>query len=125
MLDKPEKTLDLVDALKAAVPFEVELTPELTASLRAQEPPIVVSPRQVVSQVSYAGDEGGIVCHILPEGDEHAVIASLTHLRMPRNNPLATAVFDYQKHRMKKLKKQAREATVGLRRHYGRTAGRG
>jgi len=105
MLDKPEKTRELIDALRAALPFEVELTPEVIAGLSAQEPPVVVSPRQVVSQVSYAGDEGGIMCHIVLEESENAVVASLTHLRMSRKNPLAAAVFDYQKHRMKKLKK--------------------
>jgi hypothetical protein len=105
MLDKPEKTLELIDALKAAVPFEVELPPALIAGLRAKERRVVIRPQQVVSQVSYAGDEGGIMCHIVLEEIENAVVASLTHLRMSRKNPLAAAVFDYQKHRMKKLKK--------------------
>ncbi len=108
MLDKPEKTRELMDALEAALPFEVELPPKLIAHLRAQKPPVVVRPQQVVSQVSYAGDAGGIMCHILPEESESAVIVSMTHVRMSRNNPLAAAVFDYQKHRVKKLKKQNR-----------------
>ena len=50
MLDKPEKTRELVDALKAALPFEIELTPEAIAGLRAQQPPVVVKPQQIVSQ---------------------------------------------------------------------------
>jgi hypothetical protein len=37
MLDKPEKTRQLVTALKAAAPFEVELTPDVAAHLRAQD----------------------------------------------------------------------------------------
>jgi hypothetical protein len=107
MLDKPEKTSELLDALRAALPFEVELAPELIARLRAETPSVVVTPQQVVSQVSYAGDEGGVMCHILPkETAKDAVIVSLTYLRMSRKNPLAAAVFDYQKHRMKKLKKR-------------------
>jgi hypothetical protein len=88
MLDKPEKTRELVDALKAALPFEIELTPEAIAGLRAQQPPVVVKPQQIVSQISYAGDEGGIVCHILPEETKSAVIISMTHVRMRRRNPL-------------------------------------
>ena len=106
MLDKLEKTRELVDALEAALPFEVELTPEVIARLRAGQPPVVVKPQQIVSQVSYAGDEGGIMCHLLLEGTERVVIVSMTHVRMPRRSPLAAAVFDYQKHRVKKLKKQ-------------------
>ena len=106
MFDKPEKTRDLMTALKAALPFEVELTPEAIAHLRTQQTPIVVKPKQIVSQISYAGDEGGILCHLLPEETENAIIISMTHVRMHRKNPLAAAVFDYQRHRVKKLKKQ-------------------
>ena len=66
MLDNPEKTARLLAALKAAVPFEVDLTPAVVKQL----------------------------------------FISLTHVRMPRTMPLAAAVADYQKHRVKKLKKQ-------------------
>ena len=37
MLDNPEKTARLVAALKAAVPFEVELTPEVVKQLQADK----------------------------------------------------------------------------------------
>jgi hypothetical protein len=33
---------------------------------------------------------------------------SLTYIRMPRLSALATATLSYQKHRLKKLKKQAK-----------------
>ena len=85
MLDNPEKTSELITELKAALPFEVELTPE----------------------VSYLGDEGGILCHIIPgEASGNAIVISITHVRMHRTQLLAKPVFDYQKHRVKKLKKQ-------------------
>ena len=106
MLDKPEKTYQLLAALKAAVPFEVDLTPSLIAYLHAQQVAVAVKPREIVSQISYAGDEGGIVCHIVPEHGHNALIVSLTHVRAHRSLPFAAAVFDYQKHRVKKLKKQ-------------------
>jgi hypothetical protein len=67
MLDKPEKTYQLLAVLRAAVPFEVELTPSIIAHLRAQQVAVAVKPRQIVTEVSYAGDEGGIVCHMAPE----------------------------------------------------------
>jgi hypothetical protein len=35
-----------------------------------------------------------------------ALVVSLTYVRVPRSMPLARAVADYQKHRVKKLKKQ-------------------
>src|SRR2546427_1413339 len=106
MLDNPKKTEPLLVALKAAVPFEVELMPAIIEHLRAKNI-ATLNGRQTVSDVSYAGDEGGIVCHIVPSGRREALVVSLTHLRVPRTMPIASAVVDYQKHRVKKLKKQS------------------
>jgi hypothetical protein len=80
MLDHPEKTARLLAALKAAAPFEVELMPALIHYLQEQNVTAVSGIRQTVWDVSYAGDEGG--------------------------TPLVPAVLLYQKHRVKKLKKQ-------------------
>jgi len=110
MLDKWEKTIELVVRLKAAAPFEVELTPPLVAQLHAETPPLDLEPRQIVRDVSYAGDEGGILCHIQPKNSARALVVSLTHLRVRRAFPFAAAVFDYQKHRAKKLSKLHRAA---------------
>ena len=62
MLDNPKKTEPLLVALKAAVPFEVELMPALIKHLRAENIPTLNEIRQTVSDVSYAGDE---MCAIL------------------------------------------------------------
>jgi hypothetical protein len=61
---------------------------------------------RTVSGLYYVGDEGSILCHIVPPNKQQALFISLTHVRMPRTRTLATAVVDYQKHRVKKLKKQ-------------------
>lgn len=106
MLDKQEKTRQLVAALKASLPFEVELTPEAVALLRSKGIAKAVEPRQIVSEVYYGGDEAGVVCRILPNETENVIMLSLTHVRVHRQNPFAAAVFDYQKHRVKRLKKQ-------------------
>ena len=92
MLDHPTRTLDLIAALKAAAPFEVELTPSLIAHLRAQRVAFDGKSRQIVSKISYAGDEGGILCHIEPEASREVLIVSLTHLRLRRSPPFAAAV---------------------------------
>jgi hypothetical protein len=107
MLDHPKKTAQLLGVLKAAAPFEVELTSSLIEHLRAENVIEVDRKRHVVSDLSYAGDEGGIVCHLSrSQEEERALVVSLTHVRVPRSMPLAAAVLDYQKHRMKKIKKQ-------------------
>jgi len=106
MLDHPEKTTRLLAALKAAAPFEVELAPTLIDHLKDEN--LDSSDRMhPVWDLSYAGDEGGIMCHMArPQETGRALVVSLTHVRVPRSMPLARAVADYQKHRVKKLKKQ-------------------
>jgi hypothetical protein len=106
MLDKPEKTRQLMATLEAAVPFEVVLMPELIEYLARQQKPVAVKPTETVSGVFYLGDMGGISCGIQPEGSDNAIVVSLTHVQVPRKLPFAAAVLDYQKHRVKKLKKQ-------------------
>jgi hypothetical protein len=108
MLDNPEKTARLLAALKAAVPFEVELTPAVVKQLQADNFAHADQTHRTVSDLSYAGDEGGILCHIAPPNEQRALVISLTHVRIHRTMPLAAAVIDYQKHRVKKLRKQGR-----------------
>ena len=105
MLDKPEKARDLIAILEAAVPFEVTLMPELIEQLGRQEKPVVLKPIETVSKISYLGDMGGIVCHVQPEDTKSIVVVSLTHVGISRKLPFATAVLDYQKHRVKKLRR--------------------
>ena len=106
MLDHPEKTPRLLAALKAAAPFEVELAPMLIEHL--QDENLANSDlMHLVWNLSYAGDEGGIMCHMArPQETGRALVISLTYVRVPRSMPLARAVADYQKHRVKKIKKQ-------------------
>jgi hypothetical protein len=106
MLDRPEKTRQLMATLEAAVPFEVILMPELIKYLARQQKPVVVKPMEMVSKVFYLGDMGGIGCGIEPAESDNPVVVSLTHVRVPRKLPFAAAVLDYQKHRVKKLKQQ-------------------
>ena len=46
------------------------------------------------------------MCHIKPSDAHSMVVVSLTHVRVPRTLPFAAAALAYQKHRVKKLKKQ-------------------
>lgn len=78
MLDHPGKTARLLAALKAAAPFEVELTPEVVKQLQSEKLPHADRTHRVVSDLSYLGDEGGIVCHIVPPGRKRALFVSLT-----------------------------------------------
>jgi hypothetical protein len=90
------------------VPFKVELVPSLVSYLRTQHIAIADQTEHTVSDLSYAGDEGGIVCHIVPSEGREALVISLTQVRAPRSMPLAAAIADYHNHRVKKLKNQCR-----------------
>jgi hypothetical protein len=88
------------------LPLEVELTPRLAQYLKDQQIAMEEKNRLVVSNVSYAGDEGGIVCHMVTP--EEALVVSLTQVCVPRSMSLARAVAEYHNHHVKKLRKQGR-----------------
>ncbi|MGH6675595.1 MAG: hypothetical protein ACRECE_05130, partial [Xanthobacteraceae bacterium] len=90
--DDPEKTDHLMAELKVAVPFRVEFTPWLIEHPQAEYGEIAHSKEHVVSDLSYAGDEGGIVCHTAPSGARETFVVSLTHILVPRSLPFALAV---------------------------------
>jgi hypothetical protein len=69
MIDEPMETRRLLAALEAAVPFEVELSQRLVTYLRREHVDAANAARYLASAISYAGDEGGIMCHLArPEG---------------------------------------------------------
>jgi hypothetical protein len=106
MLDNSEKIARLMASLKAAVPFEVELPPSTLARLKAKNQSLAVKTNETVFNVTCEPSYGGIVCLIRPDGIDDLVATSLLHLRVCRSQPFARAVLDYQKNRLKKLKKQ-------------------
>jgi len=93
MLDDPGKAPRLLVAVQGvALPFGVHLTPPLARLLREEQVALGPGDRQTVSEVSYLGDEGGIVCHIVPPDGGKAAIVSLTHVRVPPSMPAAAPV---------------------------------
>lgn len=65
--------------------------------------PCGANPSVTIEKLYYSGDFGGILCHLA----EHSLVCSLTHLRFPPSCSLYRDITAYQKHRVKKLKKQA------------------
>ena len=108
MLDHPEKTARLLADLKAAAPFEAELARPVFEHLQSENVVEADRGHHTVWDLSYRGDEGGILCHMSrKEETGTALVVSLTYVRVHPSMPLAAAVLAYQKHRVKKLKKQA------------------
>ncbi len=107
MIDRPNQVGRLLEQLSAALPIPARVTPELQVLLHEKNG-ITVPATCNVTWVSYAGDEGGIVCQLDAGTDTGAVLTSLTHLRFDPRLPLARDILTYQKHRVKRLRRQPR-----------------
>ena len=104
MIDRPEQRL--MERLGTALPIPAHMTPEVRMTLRRQRG-VTVPADCSVTGISYAGDEGGIVCRLeAPAEMAGAVFASITHLRFDPRLPLTREIIAYQKHRVKRLRVQ-------------------
>ena len=106
MIDDVEKSVALVERMRAALPIRVFTTKALRKTLQRGSKrgfPHECS----VTEVRYMGDEGGIVCNLdfgfCDTKEVH--IVSITHLRFDRRHPLEREIEAYCKHRIKRLKK--------------------
>jgi len=114
MLDKLKKSTRLVTALKAAVPFEVEVLPSTLVRMRERSPDVAISTRELVFAVTYEPNHGGIICLIRTNGSDALVATSLTHVRVHPSAPFAGAVADYQKHRLKKIRQKRAQRLAAI-----------
>ncbi len=107
MIDNPDKTAALVAGLKASLPIFARPTAE-SLKLLHQRSPMRDFPRECsITDIYYVGDEGGILCTLdfgLEDVKEVAIV-SITHLRFDRHVPLSHEIAQYQRHRVKKLKR--------------------
>ena len=98
----------LLTKLEAALPLSARMTPELAATLKTQHLINVIPSTCTITWISYAGDEGGIMCRLeFDRETENAAFTSITHLRFDPRLPLARDITDYQKHRVKRLRRRS------------------
>jgi hypothetical protein len=107
MIDNPDQTKRLLARLQAVLPLPARVTPELAATLRTKNTATAIPSTCSITWISYAGDEGGIMCRLdFARELEAATFASITHLRFDPRLPLARDIAAYQKHRVKRLRRQ-------------------
>ena len=107
MIDNPDQAERLLARLQAALPLPARVTPELAATLQTKNTKTDIPSTCSITWISYAGDEGGIVCRLdFTREIETAAFASITHLRFDPRLPLARDIAAYQKHRVKRLRRQ-------------------
>jgi hypothetical protein len=108
MIDDPEVTARLIDNFLAVLPIEAMPTRILIQTLTRRMHPSSMPARCRIVGIHYAGDEGGIVCKLdLGEvGIKESVHVSITHLIFERKSPLFRQIDAYQRHRVKKLRRE-------------------
>ena len=108
MIDNPEKTERLIAKMKANLPLTARLSPGLKTLMRRREPGVALPATCGVIEIFYMGDEGGISCRLDlgKNSSENPFIVSITNLIFDRRCVLLREIDGYQKHRVKKLKKQ-------------------
>ncbi len=79
----------------------------LMANLREQSSTANITLDCKVTKVIYAGDEGGVICHLAfdEEDKEEVFLVSITHLAFDRRLPVARKIAAYQKHCIKHLRR--------------------
>ena len=107
MIDNPDHVERLLVKLQAALPLPARVTSELAATLQVSNSATKMLSTCSITWVSYAGDEGGIVCRLdFAQKLQSAAFASITHLRFDPRLPPARDIAACQKHRVKRLRLQ-------------------
>jgi hypothetical protein len=107
MIDNATQVERLIARLNAALPLPAIATPELLATLQSEDPTSSLPPTCEVTWISYGGDEAGIVCKLdFGCETESEAFVSITHLRFDPRQPLTREITTYQKHRVKRLRRQ-------------------
>jgi hypothetical protein len=104
MIDDYGKVVTLMNKMKAILPIYANPTRQLIAAL--QDSGIKLKLKQVIQieNILYLSDDGGIGCEIrYSKRQESPVIASITHVKIQRNNPLFKEIRAYQIERRNRL----------------------
>lgn len=110
MIDDPDKTNRLTAEIEASLPLEIRLSPDVKRTFVKQSPQSLIPDKCMVTKIFYMGDEGGIMCGLDIGGPDTKTpfIVSITHLIFDRRCPIFRQIETYQRHRVKKLKRQSR-----------------
>jgi hypothetical protein len=107
VIDNQDQVERLLCKLTEALPLSALVTPALMATLLERSSASKITLDCKVTEVIYAGDEGGVMCHLTFDEEDKAEVflASITHLAFDRRLPVAREIAAYQKHRIKRLRR--------------------
>ncbi len=107
MIDDLRTIGSLMERTRAALPVQAHVGRDVLRTLRQEAPEASLSHQCDVTEIRYAGDEGGILC-TLDFGDhasKRVYIVSITHVKFERRNPLSRDIERYKKRRVKRLRR--------------------
>ena len=114
-IDDYDSATLLCQQLEASVPFKVRPGKPLLKLMKNKGTPMSAERDYRVEKVMYSGDEGGILCMLQAEAtDKEVVGASLTHLIIDPDHPLAESVRAYQRQRNNRLRQQDQRGFAAL-----------
>ena len=103
LMELSPRDFRLLRELEKAAPFDVTIPKHV----RAQDPKIFPAEREVVLKTDFPGDMAGISVVLEPsEAFQEIRLVSLTMVELPLHHPLRKRVKDYQKKRIKYLRKR-------------------
>ena len=108
VIDNQEQVKRLLRRLTDVLPLAALATPALVADLRERSSAAKITWHCQVTDICYAGDEGGVMCHVIfdQEEKEQVFLVSITHLAFDRRLPIAREIASYQKHRIKRIRRE-------------------
>jgi hypothetical protein len=109
VIDNQDQVERLLRKLTEALPLSALASPALLADLRGRSSIAKITLDCRVTEVIYAGDEGGIMCHLTFDEEEkdEVFLVSITHLAFDRRLPIAREISAYQKHRIKRIRRDS------------------
>jgi hypothetical protein len=107
VIDNQDQAERLLRKLTEALPLSALVTPALLANLRGRSSPAKITLNCTVTKVFYMGDEGGITCQVIfdEEENDEVFLVSITHLAFDRRLSVAREIAAYQKHRIKRIRR--------------------
>ena len=108
MIDNQDQVKRLLRRLTDVLPLAALATPALMADLRERSSAAKITAHCQVTNIFYAGDEGGVICHVIfdLEEKEQVFLVSITHLAFDRRLPIVREIASYQKHRIKRIRRE-------------------
>jgi hypothetical protein len=114
-IDDYDSATSLSNQLDASVPFNVRPGKPLLKMMKSKGTPMSTERDYAVEKVIYTGDEGGILCMLQGAAtDKEIVGASITHLIIDPDHPLAESVKAYQRQRSHRLRLQDQRGFAAL-----------